>query len=161
MKILIALSLTFLSFFIFISCKKESVGGTQTVIVHDTVVLPLPTRKQILVAKDWNIDALLRNENGVNTEYIKGVSNNTGTAYQNIKIRFNADNTGTYTDEIGGTHTLNWSFTTSDERIVSLTIGPPYANTFIWKLFEINGTYLHGASAYPGGLVTFRYKQIP
>lgn len=161
MKTLSIPLLVFISFIIFLSCKKENVAGTQTITIHDTILLPQPTRKEILVAKEWIIDALLRNQSGINTEYVYGGVNTTGTNYQNLRIRFNADNTGTYVDETGGSHTLNWSFASADERSLTLIVGPPFANTFLWKLVELKGNYLHCANSYTGGLISVRYKQVP
>ncbi len=167
MKTLVTLSSVFILFIIFLSCKKENVGGTQTITlhdtirIHDTVVLALPTRKQILVSKEWEVDNLLRNQAGSNSEYLKGGINTTGVNYQNLKVRFNADNTGTYIDETGGSHTLNWSFTTADERTLSLVVGPPFANTFPWRLVELKDNYLHCTTPFTGGLLSVRFKQIP
>jgi len=138
----------------FLACQKDTPSPSP----EDCVTL---TNVQLLTQKEYEIDALLRSDAGLTTQYKKGGQNTTGVTYQNLKLKFNADNTGTYTDEVGTVHTLNWSFTSTDERNMQLVIGPPFANTFIWNLVEIEGKYLHNATPYGNGLISVRYMQIP
>ena len=154
--------------FFFFACKKENpidpvpITKHDTIRIHDTIIAPSLTRTQILVKKEWQVDQVIRNQGGSNAFYTRGGTNTTGTNYNNLKLRFNADGTGTYTDETGLAHTLAWNFTTADERNASLTIGPPSATTFIWNMIELKDNYLHSTSAYSGNnLLTARYIQIP
>lgn len=155
MKRNLFLSLAVLSSLMFFACQKDN--PTPSTSPVECVTL---TNVQILTQKEWEIDALIRSDAGVTTQYLKGGQNTTGVTYQNLKLKFNANNTGTYTDEVGTVHTLNWSFTTTDERSMELVIGPPFPNTFIWKMVEIKGKYLHSTSPYGNGLITVRYMQI-
>lgn len=147
--------------FFFAACEKEKVV-TVTNTVHDTLmVIPL-TRLQILTQKEWQIDEVQRSVVGGNSAYNRGGSNSTGVAYGNIKIRFNADGTGTYTDESSVSHTLNWVFTTTDQRNATLTVGAPNAAVFNWRMIELKDNYLHNTTSLnSNSLYTARYIQIP
>lgn len=147
--------------FFFTACEKEKVV-TVTNTVHDTLVIVPLTRLQILTQKEWLVDEVQRSAAGVNTIYIRGGLNSTGVAYSNIKIRFNTDGTGTYTDDTAVPHTLNWVFTTSDQRNATLTVGAPNAAVFSWRMIELKDNYLHATSPFnSNSLLTARYIQIP
>lgn len=153
--------LTACAVFFFTACEKEKVI-TVTNTVHDTLTVVPPTRLQTLTQKEWQIDEVQRSIAGVNTSYTRGGSNSTGVAYGNIKIRFNADGTGTYTDEAAVPHTLNWVFTTTDQRNATLTVGAPNAAVFSWRMIELKDNYLHTTSPVNfNSLYTARYIQMP
>jgi len=140
----------------------DTVRIHDTIRIHDTVA-PVPlTRTQILVQKDWIIDEISQSISGLTSHYVRGGVNTTGVNYTNLKIHFNADGTGTYIDETGGPHTLNWSFTSTDQRNMHLIVGAPFANTFDWNMVELKDNYLH-ATAMQGSniLVAARYIQVP
>lgn len=157
---LTAILLTCAMFF-FAACEKEKIT-TVTNTVHDTLTVIPPTRLQILTLKEWQVDEVQRSIVGVNTFYIRGGANSTGVAYGNIKIRFNADGTGTYTDEASVAHSLNWLFTTADQRNATLTVGAPNAAVFNWRMIELKDNYLHNTTSLnSNSLYTARYIQIP
>lgn len=150
----------------FFACEKESTNpapttNRDTVYVHDTTPCIQLTNAQALVSKDWQIDELFRFQSGSGTHYVRGGVNTTGTTYNNMRFHFNSDGTGTYTDEVATTHTVNWSFTSTDQKNMSLIIGPPFANVFTWNMIEIKNNFLHTTSPYTGGLISARYIQIP
>lgn len=158
--------LSLCSMLFFSSCEKNTpqpVGQTtcDTVYIHDTVITVPPTRVQILTQKDWIVDELYRNVGGTNTKYVRGGTNTTGVTYQNMRFHFNANGTGSYIDEVGTTHTLDWTFTSADQRNMNLNIGPPFATTFVWNMMEVAGNYLHATSAFSNGLLSARYIQVP
>jgi len=137
----------------FFGCKKDD-----TVINIPCVQL---TNTEILVQKDWQIDELWKNDGGVNTHFVRGGVNTTGTSYENMRFHFNTEGTGSYTDEVSTIHTLDWSYNTSDERNMTLNIGPPFANVFIWNMIELKNNFMHNTSPYGGGLISIRYIQVP
>ncbi|MBC7749804.1 MAG: hypothetical protein H7Z76_14735 [Methylotenera sp.] len=152
---------------LFTACKKESVTTSPvtpcaTVTIHDTIYIQPPTRLQTLTAKIWELDEVNRNNSGFNTRYIKGGSNTTGTSYNLFRLKFNVDGTGTYTDETGVSHTLNWSFTGTNQRSITLNVGPPFATSFVWYTVELAGNYMHQTSVSgSSSLLSSRFVQIP
>jgi hypothetical protein len=148
--------------FLFTGCEKEKVV-TVTNTVHDTlIVAPTPlSRTQLLTQKEWLVDEVQRSVAGANSAYVRGGTNTTGVAYGNIKIRFNADGTGTYTDEASVAHTLNWVFTTPDQRNATLTVGAPNAAVFNWRMIELKDNYLHNTTSLSNSVYAARYVQAP
>lgn len=174
-------SAKYLSFFFigvvifFISCQKDIsvpiskvINDTVKIIIHDTIrihdtiaVIPF-NRLQLLTKKAWLADQVERSIVGTNSEYIRNGTNTTGVTYENIRIKFNADGTGTYTDENSMASSLNWTFSTADERNVIVKIGPPNSAVFIWNLVELKDNYLHCVTPYNGNsLYAARYIQVP
>ena len=103
-----------------------------------------------------------RSINGINSAFIKGGTNSTGVTYQNIKISFNVDGSGTYTDESLMKSSLTWVFTTTDQRNLLLTIGGPNNAVFEWRMLELKDNYLHCTTPYnSNSLYATRYIQIP
>lgn len=138
----------------FFACQKEDPNP-----INPCVQL---TNTQILAQKDWQIDEVWRSQGGVNSHYLRGGENTTGTNYGNLRFHFNADGTGTYIDEVGTNHTINWSFTSADERNLSLNIGPPFPVMFVWNMLELKNNYMHSTTPYSGNnLLSARYIQIP
>jgi len=133
------------------ACKKDNTTPT-----------PVPlTRTQVLVKYTWEPSEIWRNIGGVNTHYIRGGENTTGTNYDVLRLSFKSDLTGTYVDETGLSHTATWQFTSADEHNMSFTIGAPSAQTFIWSLVEISDTTFTSSS--PGGsanLLSARYVPV-
>jgi hypothetical protein len=121
------------------ACKKDNTPPP---------VVPL-TRTQVLVKYTWEPSEIWRNIAGVNTHYIRGGVNTTGTNYDVMRLSFKSDSTGTYVDETGLSHTATWQFTSADQHNMSFTIGPPSAQTFIWNLVEISDSTFTSTS--PGG----------
>jgi hypothetical protein len=157
--------------FAFAGCQKEvpapqiinncdTVYVRDTVYIHDTVTLAGPSRLEILTLKEWQVDEVVRNMNGVNTHYIRGGVNTTGTNYQNLKIKFNTNGTGSYTDDTGATFPMTWNFTAADQRNVHIDVSG-YV-TYDWDMVELKDNYLHsttrGNTSY---MNTARYIQVP
>jgi hypothetical protein len=136
----ISASMFFVFASFFFSCKKDDTIITNN--IHDTIC-PVQTRTEQLASKDWIVDHIERNISGTNSTYVRGGVNTTGVNYANMRFHFNSDGTGTYIDEVASSHTLNWNFTTSDQREIAFIIGPPFPTTFNWKMFEISGDYIH------------------
>jgi len=133
-----------------------------TLRIHDTVTTLPETRLQTLTKKTWQIDQVERSISGTNSEFVRGGNNSTGVAYYNIRIKFNADGTGTYTDENSMTSSLNWSFNSSDQRTATLTVGQPNPAVFTWDLLELKDNYLHCVTPFnSNSLYGARYIQIP
>jgi hypothetical protein len=148
MKILKSVAFLLLSsIVIFSGCKDD----------NDTVVSQ--TRTQILTAKTWQVDELARNIGGVVTQYFRGGTNTTGSNYQFTRIKFNADGTGTYTDDQDDTFPMTWTFMGSDQRKLRLDI-----TGFVqydWILVELCDNYLHQTSIGGNSMLTTRMIQIP
>lgn len=136
----------------FTACQKNS---------QPTVVTTQLTRTQILTQKVWQIDELQRSINGTNSAFVKGGSNTTGVTYQNIKIQFNADGSGTYTNENSMQSSLTWVFSTTDQRNLLINVGGANSAVFEWRMLELKDNYLHCSSPFnSNSLITVRYIQI-
>ena len=112
----------------------------------------------MLVQSTWRVEEVLRNISGVNSHYIRGEANTTGTNYSSVRLTFKADGTGTYTDEAGVHHATEWKFLSLDQRNVKLAVKEPYPITFIWNLVEISESSLSNTTAVGSNtLVAARY----
>ena len=148
-------SILFLSLLLifFTACKKDT-SSTTTVVPF--------TRIQLLTNKIWQVDAVERSISGINSSFIRGGANSTGIAYNNIKIKFNLNFTGTYTDENSVQTTLKWEFSTPDERNALVTIGAFNPVSYKWNMIELKDNYLHCVTPYnSNSLYAVRYIQIP
>lgn len=142
-----------------ISCKKETT--TNTVTKTDTVYqCNTLTKEQILVSKTWKVDMVFSVINGSFSKYINGGINTTGVTYNNTRFLFNANGTGTYTNEFGTNYALTWSFTSSDKRNMNVNV-PAISNNSNWEMVEIANDYLHFSVNFAtNNMSTFRLKQI-
>ncbi len=145
---------------LFFGCEKEAVTtNTVTNTIHDTICIE-PTKRSILVEKEWEVDEVQRSLNGVNSAYIRGGLNTTGENYSNLKFTFFEDGTGTYTDVSGTSHGLTWSLSTN-ERNMTITISSP-TSTFVWSMVEIKDNYLYSTTVSGANLlIAARYIQVP
>ena len=155
-KINCSILLLVLSSIFFTACTKDTTTSTTT-----TAVVPF-TRLQLLTNKVWQVDEVQRSISGSNSSFIRGGSNSTGVAYNNIRIKFNIDHSGTYTDENSAQTVLQWIFSTTDERNAQVTIGSPNSITYTWNMIELKDNYLHCVTPYnSNSLYAVRYIQVP
>ena len=136
-----------------ISCEKDAVAQSTTL-----------TKEQILVQKDWKVDQLHSNINGVYASYFRGGSNTTGITYDNVRYTFKSDHTGTYVDHHNTSHPVSWQFTSTDQRSMTFSISGMVPDN--WQMVEISGNYLHATENFTVGtntnnLHSFRLIQIP
>jgi len=57
--------------------------------------------------------------------YVKGGINTTGADYSKVKLKFNPDGTGSFTDPLAHTYTLTWAFAAGDEARMTVTVNYP------------------------------------
>ena len=147
-KLFPALFVLFVILIAFFSCEKGSDSPPKTEL----------TKAEMLVQKTWQVEEVLRNISGVNSHYIKGGVNTTGTDYAQIRLTFKADGTGTYNDEASIVHTTTWEFTSADQRNMILKISAPSGADFIWNLVEISESSFTNVTAFGESvLVAARY----
>ncbi|MCW3091369.1 MAG: hypothetical protein JWP81_2438 [Ferruginibacter sp.] len=142
------------------------VGADGSVLTLSGGVPTWGTKEQILTEKIWKVDRLHHVISGSYSSYTNGGVNTTGIPYDNLRFTFNADGTGTHTNELNLTYTTTWQFTTSDKRTLLLTVNAPTTFTNTWEMVEISGNYLHAStritiSGNSNNLETFRLIQIP
>ena len=144
------------------SVVRDTIRIRDTIVIHDTIA-PVPlTKTQILAQKEWIVDEIARSLSGTISQFIRGGMNTTGTNYTLLKFKFNTNGTGTYRDENGIVHSLNWIFTNPSERNMRLDIGAPFATVFNWNMVEIKDNYLHSTTVQGSNvLVTARLIQVP
>lgn len=156
----------------FMSCQKDyppiPTNYCDTLVIHDTIrihdtVAPIPlTKTQILAQKDWIADEISQNISGTNSHYVRNGINTTGTVYTNVLFHFNTNGTGTYKDENAVTHSVNWSFTSSDQTNMQLIIGAPFPTTFNWNMVELKNNFLYNTTMQGTNiLLTARFIQVP
>ncbi|MEO8765035.1 MAG: hypothetical protein ABI416_12140 [Ginsengibacter sp.] len=151
-NVTILLTLAFFTI-VFLSCNKDP---------HNEPPATTLTKKELLVKYKWKTDEVLRNIDGTNSHYRREVINNTGVNYDTLQITFNSDGTGMYQDELGVVHPTTWQFTASDFRDLTLVIGAPGSQTFLWNLVEITPEALHNTTAVGEGiLVSARFLPVP
>ena len=150
----IVLTLFSLSIILFqFSCKKDAMAQTTP---------PAPTKEEILVARTWRIDKLHHVIDGQYSSYTNGGINSTGVKYDNLTFKFNANGTGSLTDQNNTSYDFTWEFTSTDKRSLKLSAT---GRTDTWEMVEISENYLHASvnlilGASTDNIETFRLKQI-
>ncbi len=167
MKILFfSLSILFCSY-LFFGCKKQSVSNPIVNNIHDTVINTIhdtvcivPSKIDILVEKQWQIDQVERSFNGQNSSYVRGGVNTTGDSYQNLKLSFSRNGTGSYIDIYGVSHPITWTMATNQQSMTITSSFP--TEIFIWKMVEIKDEFLYNTTVSGNSLlITARYIQVP
>lgn len=132
------------------SCKKE------TVIEHeqDTVLTAA-----ILTANPWKLQelkALLSPGNFV--VYSRGASGNT-QSFDNEYMTFNANNTGTYTDNAGVQSSFTWNFTdVANTKLVWVWNNPGGVVTITWEdIVYDDGAFRYTQSYTQSGVKAFAF----
>lgn len=143
------------------ACNKPNDEGGN----HDPKPL---TKKEILVQKPWQVDELWHHILGVNSHYIRNTFNNTNVPYENLRFVFNADGSGTTTQQDGTVYPTTWELLGSDQRNLQLSVTYSSSSTisYQWHMVEIAGNYLHATvelevSGDPNNLEAFRLVQMP
>ena len=139
------------SVFIISGCSKD----------NDTPdpVVP-PTNKELLTAKTWQLGETYQNLNGTRTHYLKGGENTSGVDMSPLRLKFNADGTGSHTDVNSTNFTFTWAFSSADERNIHIVIE---GNIIIdWYFVDIEAdVVLQSANISTNGLVTAKWIPVP
>jgi hypothetical protein len=132
------------------SCKKET-----------TATVTSLTKTQILVQQSpWEIQELDLDSTGSITQYIRGGISTTADNYSVVRFTFNADGTGSYTDVLGVTSTLNWLFTTQDQSNIQFNINSSPVYNPTWSLVGISDSSIVQTN-YQSSLVIESAKLVP
>ena len=119
-----------------------------------------PTNKELLTAKTWQIGETYQNVTGTRIHYLRGGENTSGVNMGVIKLKFNSDGTGTNTDISGTTYNMTWSFTSSDETNLRLTVNGSVI--YDWYFVDIEADFLFAnTNVSTDGLVTARWIPVP
>src|SRR4030095_5178522 len=81
-----------------------------------------PTNKELLTAKTWQVCETYQNITGTRFHNLRGGENTSGVNMGALRIKFNADGTGSHTDVDGNNYTLSWAFSSTDERSIHIVI---------------------------------------
>lgn len=137
----------FLSVLFFFGCEKNNDDNTPEE--------PQLTNKEILVKNVWKVDEAIQNVSGSTTHYIRGATNTTGVNYDAIRLKFNANGTGTNTDVSGTTYNMTWEFTSANEQNMKIVINGTVVNT--WNMVKIDEAYILETSPFPNNMVSARW----
>jgi hypothetical protein len=134
-------------------CSKDDDNDTPDPVVP-------PTNKELLTAKTWQLGETYQNLTGTRIHYLKGGENTSGVDMGALRLKFNADGTGSHTDVDGNNYTLTWAFTSADERSIHITIG---GNIIIdWYFVDIQAdVLLQSANVPTNGLVNAKWIPVP
>lgn len=101
-------------FLVIASCKKDST---------DT---PTPlTKTQLLTNNTWQVKEIIQQYGNTQGRYEMGGINTTGADYSKVRLLFNANGTGSFTDPLNATYTLMWSFVSGDESKMNVVVNYP------------------------------------
>jgi hypothetical protein len=164
MKIKLSILVLFVSFIIlsfFPSCAKDTVT---TVTVKDTISLPSLSKIQILTSHVWEIQESTTAISGTVYNYERGVTNTypVGLNQAPIRLTFNTNGTGTYTDPTTTVYNSSWGFNLNDSTIISGNI--TYNSTvtpYTYNLVNITDSVFSFSSSVPGGVAAYRCIPVP
>lgn len=147
-QILILFTLTAL---LMAGCSKDD---------NDTTVPAEKTNTQLLAAHTWQIGETYQNLTGTRFHYLRGGENTSGVNMDVMRLKFNADGTGTNTDISGTTYNMTWAFTSADERNVHFVVNGTV--TYDWIFTEIDEDIILQTSLYStNGLITAKWIPVP
>lgn len=123
------------------SCTKETVVNTTdtvTVAAQDTVLT-----MQMLTAHPWRV----YEQRGVRGNsffyYIRGGANNT-ESLDNTSLKFNSNQTGIHTNNVGGTLNFTWEFANPEHTKLSFTLlNTPTNIPITWNNIRYKNGRLH------------------
>lgn len=138
---------------LFTGCSKDDDNDTPDPVVP-------PTNKELLTAKTWQVGETYQNVSGTRTHYLRGGENTSGVAMGALRMKFNADGTGSHTDISGTNYTLTWAFTSTDESTVHITIGGIY--NFDWYFVDVEAeTLLATNNTSTNGIIASKWIPVP
>ena len=119
-----------------------------------------PTNKELLTAKTWQVGETYQNITGTRFHYLRGGENTSGVNMGALRIKFNADGTGSHTDVDGNNYTLTWAFSSADESTVHIVIE---GNIIIdWYFVDVESDVLVASTnVSTNGLVTAKWIPVP
>lgn len=127
---------------------------------NDTTDTPDKTNKEHLVAHTWQIGETYQNLSNSRFHYLRGGENTSGVNMDVMRLKFNADGTGTNTDISGTTYNMTWSFTSADERNMRLIVNATV--TYDWIFTEIDSDVILATSLYStNGLIVAKWIPVP
>ena len=145
------LAVTTFAVVLFTGCDKDDDNDTDPVNA---------TNKELLTAKTWQVGETVQNVSGTRTHYLRGGENTSGVAMGTLRIKFNADGSGSHTDVDGINYTLTWAFTSADESTMHITIGGIY--NFDWYFVDIEAdNLLTSNNVSTNGIITSKWIPVP
>ena len=134
-------------------CSKEDDDNTPEPVVP-------PTNKELLTAKTWQVGETYQNITGTRFHYLRGGENTSGGNMGALRLKFNADGTGSHTDVDGNNYTLTWAFTSADETTIHIIIGGIYV--FDWYFVDVEADALLASNnVSTNGMVTSKWIPVP
>ena len=136
---------------IFSACSKDD---------DDTPGPANPTNTELLTAKTWQVGETYQNITGTRFHYLRGGENTSGVNMGALRLKFNADGSGSHTDVDGHNYTLTWAFTSADESNIHIVIGGIYI--FDWHFVDVEAdTLLASNNVSTNGMVTSKWTPVP
>ena len=144
----------FLTVLIILAFKKVD---KQIPIVHTSSTKISKTN--LLTAHVWEVKETIQNLSCNNVHYIKDSINETGYEQNLLRISFNDDGTGNYTDHKGLDYKLYWKFISSDSTNMNINITGLLSHD--WNMVSITEDCLMETTKIPGiGLVTAKWGPV-
>ena len=105
---------------LFVSCDKDD----------DPAPPPTKSKEELLTQHTWKMEEITQVENNALIYYKRGGTTNTHN-FDNDKLTFAANGTGTYSPTPAQTHTTTWQFTNAEKTRMNLAInfGPGLITT--------------------------------
>lgn len=137
-------------FILALGCKKDS-----------SVIATQKTKTELLSGHTWQVKELISQIGNSQGRYVKGGTNTTGADYSKVRLVFNANGTGSFTDPLNQTYTLTWSFVSGDDTKMTVVVNystPATLNYLFVALDENNLTYtIYYSDSGQNALATAHY----
>lgn len=146
------LPLLVLATFLISGCSKDD--------NNDDNEQPALTAKQKLTAHTWQVEETYQNLTGTRIHYLRGGENTSGVNMGAIRLKFNADGTGTNTDVSGTTYNMTWNFTSAEESDLRLIINGTVIHDWIFTAIEEN-QIIQSTLVPANGLVVAKWTPVP
>jgi hypothetical protein len=118
------------------------------------------TSKQMLTAHTWQIAETYQNLSGTRTHYLRGGENTSGVDMGAMRLKFNADGTGTNTDISGTTYNMTWNFSSADEKNIRMTVNETVVYNWLFTAISEN-EILQTSLVSTNGLITAKWVPAP
>lgn len=147
------LAITTFATIVITGCSKDDNNNTPDPVVP-------PTNKELLTAKIWQLGETTQVLSGSRIHYVKGGENTSGVSMEKLRIKFNADGTGTTTDVGDITYNLTWAFSSGDESTIHITVNGNIIIDWYFVDIEADGI-LQSTNISTNSLSTAKWIPVP
>jgi hypothetical protein len=99
---------------------------------------PPPTPTEMLTDNTWQIDHLIQQYGNVQSTYVRGGTNTTGSNYSIVRLSFDEDGTGSFTDPLNATYDLDWEWVGTTNTKMTVVVDYPVPQTLTYSFVSVS-----------------------